>query len=49
MEREIFIFLNAYLPVFSDPQNPENVRPHSNYSIENVTPQKATPSSGTGH
>ena len=35
---KIIIFLTAYLPEFSDRQNPENVRSHSNYSIENVTP-----------
>ena len=35
---KIFLFLNLYLPEFSDPQNPENVRPRSSNSYKNVTP-----------
>ena len=37
-EVKIFPFLNSYLPDFSDPPNPENLRPHPSNSNENVTP-----------
>ena len=36
--KTIFLFLNPYLPEFSDPPNPENVRSHSSNSNENATP-----------
>ena len=34
---------NPYQPEFSDPQNPENVRPHYGNSIENFNPIKVNP------
>ena len=36
-EVKIFPFLNSYLTEFSDPPNPENLRPHASNSNENVT------------
>ena len=33
----IFLYLNSCLPEFSYSQNPENLRPHSSNSTENVT------------
>ena len=33
----LYLFLNHYIPEFSDPQNPENVRPHSSNSYKNAT------------
>ena len=35
--------LNPYQPEFSDPQNPENARPHSGNSIENYNPITVNP------
>jgi len=35
---KIFPFLNPYLPQFSDPPNPENVRFHSSNSNEIASP-----------
>ena len=37
-EVEIFPFFNPYLPEFSDPLIPENVRSHPSNSNENTTP-----------
>ena len=34
----IFLFLNPFLPEFSYPKNPKNLRPHSSNSTKNVTP-----------
>ena len=34
----IFLSFNPCLPEFSYPKNPENLRPHSSNSTENVTP-----------
>ena len=37
----IFLYLsilNPYIPEYSNPQNPENVRPHSSNSYKNATP-----------
>ena len=35
---KFFLFLNPYMPEFSDPQYPENVWPHSSNSYKNATP-----------
>ena len=35
---QIFLFLNPFTPEFSNPQNLENVRPHSSNSYKNATP-----------
>ena len=37
-EPRIFLFLNPCLPKFSYSKNPENLRPYSSNSTENVTP-----------
>ena len=37
-EINIFLSLNPYLPEFSDPPLPKNVRSHSSNAIENATP-----------
>ena len=35
---KIFLFLNPYIPEFSNPQNPENVLPRSSNSYKIVNP-----------
>ena len=35
----LILFLNPYIPEFSDLQNPENVQSHSSNSYKNATPK----------